>query len=98
MTDSPNTEQARDGMLRELYTDQLATRIAGIAARLRSLADEIDREAERVHRVSSVRAASASNIAHDVVHTLTWGFANLHMGSLVQAAADFDREVLGGRR
>lgn len=98
MTDNQSPEQARDEMLKDLYTNQLASRITNIAHRLRTLADDMDREAERARRVPSQGAACGADIAHDVVHALSWAFANLSPAGVISAAAAFDREVLGGQR
>jgi hypothetical protein len=95
MTDTnDDVEQRREEMLRALYTGQLAHRIQAISARLRVLADDIEREAVRVGQTPSTGA----EIAHDVVHALTWGFANLSQAGVISAAAEYDREVLGGQR
>ena len=58
--------------------------VARIAAGLRRMADDIEREAARNHLVD--------DSAYEIIDTCTQGFANLRLGLLVRWAARVMRE------
>jgi hypothetical protein len=69
---------------------QFGGRVAFTASRLREIADEIERVAQRISRVPSAGTTSASSLASDLMHTLMWGLANASPDGIVKAAAEYD--------
>lgn len=74
----PSVEQYAAGHLRD--------RIQGVAARLRDLAERVDRFADDVSRVGGPGRSSYANVAAEVQHEVLWGLANLSLDGLTQAA------------
>jgi hypothetical protein len=64
-------------------------KIAEMARRLRTLADDIERKGN-AREFKSVLTPRHVNAATNVVHALAWGMANLNADGLVQAAGDAD--------
>ncbi len=98
-TPTPATTAEFDaGMARyaETQTERYAQTTAGIAKRLRDIADEVERE-------SAVREGTFDNdgkpdfmwSAQQIVHTVMWGVANLSLDGLVSAARDAHNAVRG---
>ena len=83
--------------LKQLYDDQLDSRIRSAAARYRALADKLDRLADRVPDIGTSGTVTASHLAHDAVHEVAWGSANANLAAIVTAAAEHDR-VIGADR
>lgn len=76
--------------------DQYQRRIEAIAARLHDIAAEVQREG--VARVGHVNADGKPDYlwsAQQVLHTVTWGVANLNLDGLLSTAADAQNAVRG---
>jgi hypothetical protein len=59
-----------------------------IAAHLRKMADEVSRKSPPTNLRSLQPDFGKS--ARDIIHTVTWGLANLNLGSLASDAAELD--------
>lgn len=64
--------------------------VTSIATRLRRMADEIEREGQPTRNFTngSDRRPDYVQAASEVIHTVTWGVANLSLDGLVTTAAD----------
>lgn len=87
-TTDPN--QKRHASAAERYN----TRRALVAANLRRLADEFERETEvsefdRAFR-NPAEIGLYGNAASRGVHAISWGFANLHLDTLIESASVAD--------
>ena len=88
MTTPHNEETLKSA---EQYGAQfLEGNIRAVAARLRRMADEVDRCADTVGRVGQPGAPTYGSVASDVHHTLAWGFANLNTDQVIRRASDAD--------
>lgn len=66
-------------------------KLAEVVARLRSLADEVEREgAQTTNAIDSPRFGWA---AYKAIHAVTWGLANADLPGLSLAASEADRAV-----
>lgn len=68
----------------------LEENVRAVAARLRRMAEEVDRCADSVARVGQPGAPTYGSVASDVHHALAWGFANLNTDQLIRRATDAD--------
>jgi hypothetical protein len=75
----------------EFATDQLRGRIEKVAARLRDLAVEVDRESRTFDRVGQPGRPSYATVARNVQHAVLRGLANLSLDGLTDAAHDADQ-------
>lgn len=64
--------------------------IHAVANQLRELAEKVDRYAEIERNIRTMELDHA-RAARDVIHTVMWGVANLHLDSVVALAAEADR-------
>lgn len=63
--------------------------LASVVAGLRRVADDVERQgAKTANRVDAPEHGWA---AHNVIHEITWGVANLNLSALILAAAEADR-------
>lgn len=76
------------------YAERVEDKIFRIANNLRRLADEVEREAARLNQFAAKDIPAGGETASNVVYAVAWGMANLNLNLLIQAAADYDREVL----
>lgn len=93
MTDpveTPNAEQMGARFLRRGVAERVA--------RLRDLADRIESEAEQNITRAETGRGTYGRVAADIVHELTWGFANMHLGTLLSTATDADIAHAEGKR
>jgi hypothetical protein len=74
-------------MVSDLITNAAHERVLGhqkrIVNRLRDMADEIERAS-----FGSTYVHPHSSLASSIVNILSWGFANLNLSILIEAAAD----------
>jgi hypothetical protein len=75
----------------EVAADQLRGRIEKVAARLRDLADEVERESRTFDRIGQRGRPSYAMVARNVQHAVLWGLANLSLDGLTDAAYDADQ-------
>jgi hypothetical protein len=68
----------------------LREQIRNVAAKLRSLADEVERATYAVDHVGKPGRASYGLAAVEVHHALAWGFANLNADNMIRYATDAD--------
>lgn len=81
-TDAPETFAAR-------MSEDYQNVVAKIAAKLRQMAEEVERRPVRdnLHDLKPDHSYHAAETAH----TLSWGFANLNLERLISAASEADR-------
>ncbi len=79
-----------DRSLAQIHAEMMKHRVQSISARLRDLADEVDRHAQNIDKVPAPGSATYGTIASRVAHTVLWGVANLHMDGLATDATDAD--------
>lgn len=78
----------------QVYADQLRQDFAGIVARLRRMADDIEREAKQLD--TPARVPRYADLVGTVQNDLLWGVANLNLGSLTRHAQQADEYRLKG--
>lgn len=72
-------------------TEFLIRDIGRIAQDLRDLADRIEHYKNHVPKIGTGPGwTSYGQIAYDVVHDVTWGFANVHVDRVIRHATDAD--------
>jgi hypothetical protein len=64
--------------------------IARIAADLRRLAEEVERTTVGIDRIGRPGRDNYGQVAAEVDHVVSWGFANLKTESLIRSATDAD--------
>lgn len=64
-----------------------------VAARLRSLAEEVEKRGHRVYDNPSDGEPDYLSAATEVVHKVQWGIANLPLDTLLSGATEVDRYV-----
>lgn len=83
-------QSTEDEHLDRLYVNTVRRfddRVDEIASRLRRLADEVEREASSNNRVGM---PSYGWKASQIIHSITWGVANMNLSALVAVAAEVD--------
>lgn len=75
--------------------DQFLKAAVGITDDLRRMADEVEREIVARERFGYGPNQLHQATAGAVVHTLSWGFANLNLSRLIDRASEADRLVGG---
>lgn len=84
-----------DRTLISIHADMLRSRMEKISARLRDMADAVDRHAADIDRVPTPGRASYGSVVASVQHEVLWGVANLSLDGLTSAAADAHRSDEG---
>ena len=64
------------------------SRVDSIVVSLRQIADEVERHGPPSEKFGTASIYGSS--AHDILHDVLWGVANLNMDALVAAAAEAD--------
>lgn len=75
---------ARDDQFEHYSRERFDRQVREVAARLRSLADEVD----RIETYRSGIARPPALVVGDVVHAIQWGVANLPLQALASTAND----------
>jgi hypothetical protein len=82
--------------IREAYSEDFEEYVQTVARRLRLLARDIELEVanSRCKKIATRQSTSVTHaeIARNVVHAVTWGVANLNLGTLIARAERADRE------
>jgi hypothetical protein len=76
--------------LEKMHADRVRSRMREISARLRDLADEVDRQAEWLDRIGEVNDRTYVTAIAGVQREVLWGFANLNLDNLTACAGDAD--------
>ena len=81
--------------------DEQAEYLAWLEGRLRenvaAKADQLRGIADRIERIAGQDGVRTESIAGQVIHELTWGFANLDLQGLVQRSNDYSEANGGGK-
>lgn len=80
-----------DRSLIDIHRIQIDHRITGVVAKLRRLADTVEREAKRLADIPGPGATSFVSVVADVQHEVSWAVANLNLPELTRDAAEADR-------
>jgi hypothetical protein len=70
-------------------SDRYSAKVRRVAAKLRQVADDIERSATPPTDIHSLKANHARG-AEDVIHKVMWGLANADLDGLVARARDAD--------
>lgn len=76
--------------LEQVHADQLRQGGAKVAAELRRLAAEVERETAKADRIGQPGVATYGRVAEAIQHAVLWGIPNLHLPELASYAADAD--------
>lgn len=86
-----DTASTRPEMTDEQYAAKfMKTSIGNVAARLRKMADEVERLGQDVDRVGRPGFPNYGTVASNVVSEIRNGMANVHTENVVRDAADAD--------
>lgn len=88
MTAEKTVEQTR--------ADYLAECVEAVAQRLRRLADDCDRTANKIRQMPTGAHTGYAEAVGDLQNDLMWMIGNCNLGSLTTRAADTDRDRLTG--
>lgn len=91
MPDTNAAEIAAMTMHAEFTQRRLRTQVTRTAARLRDLADEIDRIAGHIDSVPAAGTPMYANVASSVQHSVLWLVANLNLDQMTTTAAEADQ-------
>ncbi|RKR92720.1 hypothetical protein BDK92_7198 [Micromonospora pisi] len=91
MPETTAAEMAALTMHAEFTRDRFRTQVTRTAARLRDLADDIERAAGRIDSVPTPGVPSHVTIAGSIQHDVLWAVANMHLDQLATTAAEADQ-------
>lgn len=86
MSDQTTPAPKRPETAEEIHADQLRKRVLKVAANLRHLADDVEREARGTDKPQSSYAWVANNVTNEIMGALM----NMQLGALSVDAAEAD--------
>lgn len=84
------TDAERAAEMAEYYEKEFAARVKHLADRLRQLADDIERKGVIPESGLFLSAPPAADTAYEILHEITWTFANMNAIGLVTVAGNVD--------